>query len=397
MGGVGPRRETAIACPPAGRESEFFAPAVPLLPSSRAASETTPRRRQGGSGRSYRCFQRMISMPARSGRTARRSVTVATALPWCCRRRNKRSAGRSRARGRRDRRPRKSPGPRVPCGPVGCPADQVCCNPSCGVCTPPGGACTKVFCGAPSSPVSSPCGINTCNIGDVCCNPSCGICTPPGGDCSKAPCENGNLLPVGGALRPQHVQHAVKCAATRAAGVCAAPGEACSLEPSDKRPNQIASSPRSPVRECERPRRQVARKFRHPRCVRSSRSLDDGLRGRRPTSSSGTTTSIFDLGNEVDDVRRAPVDFLLAARSSEALHLGDGHSLDPDSGRASFTSSSLKGLMFASIFFMNPPRAEAARGPGVATPTMMAHFLFRERVLSFLSVGSRTRSEMPKT
>jgi len=33
-----------------------------------------------------------------------------------------------------------------PCGEVTCPADQVCCNASCGICTPPDGACTQQLC-----------------------------------------------------------------------------------------------------------------------------------------------------------------------------------------------------------------------------------------------------------
>jgi hypothetical protein len=37
----------------------------------------------------------------------------------------------------------------------------------------------------PGGPV---CGMNTCNAGDVCCNASCGICTPPGGFCIQLAC-----------------------------------------------------------------------------------------------------------------------------------------------------------------------------------------------------------------
>jgi hypothetical protein len=33
-----------------------------------------------------------------------------------------------------------------PCGKVTCAAGTVCCNASCGICTPPGGSCTKQFC-----------------------------------------------------------------------------------------------------------------------------------------------------------------------------------------------------------------------------------------------------------
>jgi hypothetical protein len=122
------------------------------------------------------------------------------------------------------------PGPRVPCGPVSCPSDQECCNPSCGVCTPPGGACTKVFCGAPSSPVSTPCGINTCNVGEVCCNPSCGICTPPGADCSKTFCSDGIYFPWAAPCGLNTCNTGQVCC-NPSCGICAAPGEPCSLEP----------------------------------------------------------------------------------------------------------------------------------------------------------------------
>ena len=32
------------------------------------------------------------------------------------------------------------------------------------------------------------CGTTTCTRGDVCCNDSCGICTPPGGFCTQQIC-----------------------------------------------------------------------------------------------------------------------------------------------------------------------------------------------------------------
>ncbi|TLD33001.1 hypothetical protein PspLS_00977 [Pyricularia sp. CBS 133598] len=35
----------------------------------------------------------------------------------------------------------------VACGKTTCAADQVCCNSSCGICTPPDGACIMMFCG----------------------------------------------------------------------------------------------------------------------------------------------------------------------------------------------------------------------------------------------------------
>jgi hypothetical protein len=32
------------------------------------------------------------------------------------------------------------------CGKTVCPAGQLCCNPSCGICVPPGGACVQMLC-----------------------------------------------------------------------------------------------------------------------------------------------------------------------------------------------------------------------------------------------------------
>ncbi len=36
----------------------------------------------------------------------------------------------------------------VPCGTAVCGEDQFCCNPSCGICAPQGGACTQQVCEA---------------------------------------------------------------------------------------------------------------------------------------------------------------------------------------------------------------------------------------------------------
>jgi len=32
------------------------------------------------------------------------------------------------------------------CGPTVCPSGEVCCNASCGICTPPGGVCIQIAC-----------------------------------------------------------------------------------------------------------------------------------------------------------------------------------------------------------------------------------------------------------
>jgi hypothetical protein len=71
------------------------------------------------------------------------------------------------------------------CGPVDCPSGQVCCNESCGICTPPGGVCTQQACEGVR------CGPTTCGVGQECCNESCGICVDPGGACTEQFCEAG--------------------------------------------------------------------------------------------------------------------------------------------------------------------------------------------------------------
>ncbi|HVH44402.1 MAG TPA: hypothetical protein VM925_18745, partial [Labilithrix sp.] len=36
-----------------------------------------------------------------------------------------------------------------PCGPTTCGVDEYCCNESCGICAPTGGACTQQVCRGP--------------------------------------------------------------------------------------------------------------------------------------------------------------------------------------------------------------------------------------------------------
>lgn len=43
-------------------------------------------------------------------------------------------------------------------------------------------------CAPSEEPAGEPCGNNTCTDGNVCCNASCGICTPPGGACIQLAC-----------------------------------------------------------------------------------------------------------------------------------------------------------------------------------------------------------------
>ena len=72
----------------------------------------------------------------------------------------------------------------IKCGSTSwCEPEQVCCNPSCGICTDPDGVCTQQIC-----PPPVPCGENVCTNGQVCCNASCGICTEPGMACTQQAC-----------------------------------------------------------------------------------------------------------------------------------------------------------------------------------------------------------------
>ncbi len=125
------------------------------------------------------------------------------------------------------------------CGRTSCKVGDVCCNASCGICTPPDGMCTQQVCVeeepaegepegltcanfrcatgthcemvevqcvrapcrpvpqcAPDKPPSSAgvsCGLNTCAPGQECCNQSCGICTEPGMGCIKLFCPDGRM------------------------------------------------------------------------------------------------------------------------------------------------------------------------------------------------------------
>jgi hypothetical protein len=46
------------------------------------------------------------------------------------------------------------------------------------------------------------CGARTCPAGQVCCNRSCGICTPPDGVCTQQVCESSDAAPGGTPMNP---------------------------------------------------------------------------------------------------------------------------------------------------------------------------------------------------
>lgn len=62
------------------------------------------------------------------------------------------------------------------------------CRVVCPKCLP-NQPCPKYACYLKCPPKVTPCGDTVCTGGDVCCNASCGICTPPGGACIQVACE----------------------------------------------------------------------------------------------------------------------------------------------------------------------------------------------------------------
>jgi hypothetical protein len=116
----------------------------------------------------------------------------------------------------------------VECGATVCMAGKVCCNASCGLCTNPGEACSKVVCGQPMFAQSVACGRNTCDVGELCCNASCGICTRPGDPCDSARrCSGEITYPESQSCGLQTCNVGLVCC-NPSCGICAAPGEACS-------------------------------------------------------------------------------------------------------------------------------------------------------------------------
>lgn len=118
-----------------------------------------------------------------------------------------------------------------------CPAGETCCNPSCGICTPPGKGCIKLLCQRPPKPVDpvpplgTRCGPNVCASDQYCCNESCGYCREPGKACTEEFC----LAP-----KPQPIQEGPKCGPAICAadeyccnsscGYCRKPGKGCTRE-----------------------------------------------------------------------------------------------------------------------------------------------------------------------
>jgi hypothetical protein len=71
------------------------------------------------------------------------------------------------------------------CGDSTCGPGEYCCNESCSICAPEGGACVRMLC----QPGETACGESTCGAGEYCCDPSCGTCALEGEPCPAQACE----------------------------------------------------------------------------------------------------------------------------------------------------------------------------------------------------------------
>lgn len=130
------------------------------------------------------------------------------------------------------------------CGPSICGDGLVCCNASCGVCAPPGVACTTIACedGGPPPPIDGgageECGPVFCSPGTVCCNASCGICVEPGMGCPAIACADGGPPPAtecsglgtGECGEGMFCRHAEGCGFDFGPGTCEPMPEGCTAD-----------------------------------------------------------------------------------------------------------------------------------------------------------------------
>jgi hypothetical protein len=89
--------------------------------------------------------------------------------------------------------------PGVWCGSGRCPSGQVCCNASCGICTPPRGVCTQQVCEPDECETDADCR----TFSDYCTGCDCRalpvdapdpVCPGPGVQCFVDPCMGGGAV-----------------------------------------------------------------------------------------------------------------------------------------------------------------------------------------------------------
>ena len=115
-----------------------------------------------------------------------------------------------------------------PCGKNTCAVGEICCNDSCGICTPPGAGCVTVDChDDPPPPKGEACGKNTCAVGETCCNASCGICVAPGGGCTKQLCVD--PVPPKGEACGKNTCAVGEVCCNASCGICTPPNGGCIL------------------------------------------------------------------------------------------------------------------------------------------------------------------------
>jgi hypothetical protein len=107
------------------------------------------------------------------------------------------------------------------CGDVVCGPGEFCCNESCSICAPDGGACIQIQCG----PGGEACGNTTCKAGEYCCDPICGVCAPDGGKCPPPPPNCNPVQPCG-----QNFCKQGEYCCNASCGICAPLGGFCTQQ-----------------------------------------------------------------------------------------------------------------------------------------------------------------------
>ncbi len=129
---------------------------------------------------------------------------------------------------------------REQCGSTLCATGQVCCNESCGICTPPDGTCIALLC-APSDAGQDAsreqCGNTLCPTGEICCNATCNLCAPPGLACAQTECDPADGGPSDGGPSDGGREQcgSILCptgetCCNESCGICVPPDGTCSTE-----------------------------------------------------------------------------------------------------------------------------------------------------------------------
>ncbi len=138
------------------------------------------------------------------------------------------------------------------CGANTCVAGEMCCNPSCGICAPPGGTCTQEICDvtAPTCDLICVAGQHCALVEEQCATPPCSAapacvadeaCMGPIIDCAAPP--DGCNYVGSGCVNEQWTCGELVCAPPDACELMCDPGKHCELV---EEQCSVAPCPRAP-------------------------------------------------------------------------------------------------------------------------------------------------------